>query len=304
MATGWMQGAFEGFSSLTDVPLFSLGDNPVTPLRLLIGLLMLFAVAWVAAQLERGLLRVAARRPGLNRSTFYTLSRVTRYLLWIIGTLLALHVIGVDLSAIALLTGAIGIGIGLGMQGLFNNLIGGLFLLGEKALRIGDVVTLESGVAGTLREIGLRHTRIQSVDGGEVMVPNSELVLRQVTHWTLQTARRRLHVPFQVAPDADREAVRVATLAAASQVPETLPDPRHGPELWITELHSDYLACELVVWIGRGGIERPAAARAAYLAAIADALDAAGVSRAGAAHRLRLPEGPIAVQLHPPTSPG
>lgn len=304
MATGWMQTAFEGFSSLADVPLFSLGEAPVTPVRLLVGLVLLFTVAWLAAQVERGLQRVAARRPGLNRSTFYTLSRITRYVLWILGTLLALHIIGVDLSAIALLTGAIGIGIGLGMQGLFNNLIGGLFLLGEKALRIGDVVTLESGVAGTLREIGLRHTRIQTVDGGEVMVPNSELVLRQVTHWTLQTARRRLHVPFRVAPDVDRERMRAAVVAAASRVPETVPDPRLSPECWLTELHSDYLACELVVWIGRSGIERPTAAHAAYLAAIIDALDEFAIARPLPAQTLQLPSQPLSVRLLPPPASG
>ena len=304
MATGWMQSAFQGFSGLADAPLFSLGDAPVTPGRLLLGLVLLFSAAWVAAQVERGLQRVAARLPGLIRSTFYTLSRITRYLLWIVGTLLALHIIGVDLSAIALLTGAIGIGIGLGMQGLFNNLIGGLFLLGEKALRIGDVVTLESGVAGTLREIGLRHTRIQTVDGGEVMVPNSELVLRQVTHWTLQTARRRLHVPFRVAPDVDREQLRLAVLAAASRVAVTVPDPRLAPECWLTELHSDYLACELVVWIGRSGIERPSAAHAAYLAALADALDEFHLARPPPGHRLQLPQQPLSVKLLPPTSSG
>lgn len=302
--TGWLS-RFERLSSLAGEPLFTLGTSAVTPLRVASVVLLLVLIAWLTAQVERGLQRFAERRPGLNRSTFYALSRMLRYVLWIVGGLFALHLVGLNLSFVALLTGAIGIGIGLGMQGLFNNVISGFFLLGEKALRVGDVITLDGGAVGTIRNIGLRHTLIASPDGGHVMVPNSELVLKQVTHWTLQQAQRRLHVPFKVSRHADREQVRLAALAAAHAVPETLDDSHQTPEVWMTDLGADAQSYELIVWVGRAGIERPARARAAYLSALARELDARQIALPPPSQALQIPDDALTVRVQgvpvPPT---
>lgn len=288
---------FDRLSALAGEPLFTLGTSHVTPLRVIGFFSLLLLIAWLSSQVERGLQRVAARRPGLDRSTFYALSRMLRYVLWVVGSLLALHLVGVDLSAVALLTGAIGIGIGLGMQGLFNNVISGIFLLGEKALRVGDVISVDGGAVGTIRNIRLRHTLVLSPDGGHVMVPNSELVLKQVTHWTLTQAQRRLHVPFRVSRQADREQVRLAALAAAHAVTDTLDEGQQTPEVWMTDLGADAQSYELVVWVGRGAIERPARARAAYLSALARELDARGVALPPPSQALQLPDDALNIRV-------
>lgn len=300
--TGWLS-RFERLSNLAGEPLFTLGTSNVTPLRVIGFILLLAFIAWLSSAVERRLQRVADRRPGLDSSTFYALSRMLRYVLWIVGSLVGLHLVGVDLSAVALLTGAIGIGIGLGMQGLFNNVISGFFLLGEKALRVGDVISVDGGAVGTIRNIRLRHTLLASPDGGHVMVPNSELVLKQVTHWTLTQTQRRLHVPFKVSRHADREQVRLAALAAAHAVPETLDDSHQTPEVWMTDLGADAQSYELIVWIGRGGIERPARARAAYLSALARELDARGIELPPPSHTLQLSEDALTVRVETTPSP-
>lgn len=269
----WL-GRFERFTQLVDEPLYTLGTSDVTPLRGLFFLLVIVLIAWGAKRVEIVLQRAADRRPGLDRSTFIAISRLLRYALWFIGAMTALHIVGIDLSAIALLTGAIGIGIGLGMQGLFNNIVSGFFLLGEKALRIGDIVSLDSGISGTVRNIGLRHTLVSNLDGGSVMVPNSELVLKPVTHWTMDQAARRLHVNFKVGRGVARERIGPLVLGAIKAVPETLSGPRFTPEVWLLEMDHYGYTFDLVVWVNRNGIERANHMRARYLAAIADVLEA------------------------------
>jgi small-conductance mechanosensitive channel len=265
-------GRFQNFTQAVSEPLFTVGSSDVTPLRAALVLALLVVLLWITKRLEARLQRLADRRPGLNRSTFLVLSRLVRYSLWVVGGLLALHAAGIDLSAIALLTGAIGIGIGLGMQGLFNNIVSGFFLLGEKSLRVGDIVSLESGVAGTVRNIGLRHTLVTTGDGGSVMVPNSELVLKPVTHWTLDHASRRLHIPFKVGRGVTQAQVAEVVIEATNELPETLCGPKYTAELWLIELGDYGMAFELVVWVNRVGVDKPLRTRARYLAAVAEAL--------------------------------
>lgn len=298
---GWL-ARFERLSALAGEPMFSLGTNPVTPFRVLGFLLVIFVVAWLTSLVERGLQRYAAHRPNGDRSALYTASRILRYTFWVVGSLLALNIVGVNLSAIALLTGAIGIGIGLGMQGLFNNIVSGFFLLGEKALRVGDVITLENGSGGTIRNIGLRHTLLANTDGGHFMVPNSELVLKTVTHWTLERPLRRLHIPFKVARESDRRTVEATALASLAHLPANLTDSRQTPEVWLTELGEQGLAFELIIWLGREGLERPYRTRALYLAALHDALTDAGIAAPAAHAQVQLPHETLSVRLESDTT--
>lgn len=298
MEGGWL-ARFERLSALAGEPLFTLGASQVTLFRVLGFLLVIFVVAWLTAQMERGLKRFAAHRPNGDRSALYAASRLLRYTFWVVGFLLALHLVGVDLSFVALLTGAIGIGIGLGLQGLFNNIVSGFFLLGEKAIRVGDVVTLENGSGGTIRNIGLRHTLLVNTDGGHFMVPNSELVLKTVTHWTLERPLRRLHIPFRVARESDRSEVEATALSALAQVPGNLTDAQNPPEVWLTELGEQGLAFELIIWLGRLGLERPARTRALYLAALHDALKEKGIAAPAAHAEVRLPPDTLSVRLEP-----
>lgn len=301
MEGGWL-ARFERFSQFAGEPLFRLGSSEVTALRVLAVLLLALAVVFLSRGVERGLQRLAAHRPLSDRSALYAASRLLRYTLWVMGVLFGLHLIGVNLSAIALLTGAIGIGIGLGMQGLFNNIVSGFFLLGEKALRVGDVISLENGSHGTIRNIGLRHTLLATNDGGHFMVPNSELVLKTVTHWTLERASRRLHVPFKVSREAERAAVEAAALEAAATIPERYIDTQKTPEVWLTELGEQALSFELIVWLAREGLERPARTRALYLAALHDALKTHGIPLPAARAQVQLPEQGLAVRLDSPSS--
>jgi small-conductance mechanosensitive channel len=140
-------------------------------------------------------------------------------------------------------------------------------------VHIGDYVELPDGTRGVVQEIGPRATRIRNNDNVYLLVPNSKLIENTMINWTLRGHTRRIHVPFQVAYGADKEKVRDAVLAAAHDVPFTLPDtPTQKTQVWMTGFAESSLSFELVVWPTLEAVKRPKAMNAAYTWAIDDAL--------------------------------
>jgi len=270
--------AWAAIAAFLQFPLISIGEAAVTVgglLRVLVAL----GVAVVASRLVRSaLLKVSGGWAGTGHATLYSLSRVIHYTFIGIGLAVGLSTIGVDLTNLAVLLGALGIGIGFGLQDSVANLIAGVMLLFERHVRVGDFLELESGVIGEVREIRMRATRIVTNDNVDILVPNSEFVRGRVMNWTLGDVDRRVHVPFGVAYGADKERVRAAVLAAAERVPYTLRGkPHRDTQVWLVRFGESSLDFELVVWLTDEGVKRPYHAQARYLWEIHSALLDAGI---------------------------
>lgn len=256
---------------------FVIGDTTVTPGRLL-GLVVILAASWwLSAVIENTLRRVAAHRGKLNASAVYTLTRITRYVVWIAGSILGLTYIGFDLASLALVGGALGVGIGFGLQNIFNNFVSGIIILLEKTLKVGDFVDLQSGVVGRVTEISMRYTRVTTNDSVDIIVPNSEFINGRVINWTFGEEFRRIHVPFGVAYGSDKNQVREAGIAAARSVPATIIDERRQPDVWLVSFGDSSLNFELVVWVGLEAVISPGRTNARYLWAIEDELRKRGL---------------------------
>jgi small-conductance mechanosensitive channel len=134
-------------------PWFEIGGTSFTLGRVVGVVAIVLVLWWAAILLERAILRLAQRgSPAPHASAgAYTLSRIARYTVWIVGTLIGLNYAGIDLTSLALLTGVIGVGIGFGLQNIFNNFVSGIILLLERTLKVGDFVDLESGISGRPR---------------------------------------------------------------------------------------------------------------------------------------------------------
>jgi small-conductance mechanosensitive channel len=254
--------------------LFALGSTPITAARIAGLLAILLAAWWIALLIERGIQRLA--RHGTNTSIsgpgVYAFSRILRYSVWIIGTIAGLNYIGLDLSGLALLTGAIGVGIGFGLQNIINNFVSGIMLLLERTLKVGDFVDLESGVSGRVAEISMRYTRITTNRAVDIIVPNSEFINGRVTNWTYDNELRRLHIPFGVSYNSDKERVREAGIAAAAKVPGVYSDSTHKPDVWLVGFGDSALNFELAVWVGPELARRPGATTAHFMWALHDEL--------------------------------
>jgi len=265
-------------TAVLEFHLFSLGDTAVTPNGLVRALLVVGVAALISRAIRGTLDRVSTRWPGTDRASLYTVGRVAHYILLGIGISIGLTTIGVDLTSLAVLLGALGIGIGFGLQDTVANFIAGLVILFERHLRVGDFIELESGVAGEVREIHIRATRIATNDNIDILVPNSEFVRGRVVNWTLDEADRRIHVPFGVAYGSDKDAVRVAALEAAARVPHTLASASgRQPQVWLVRLGDSSLDFELVVWLTPQAVKLPSRVQADYLWEIHSALLAHGI---------------------------
>jgi small-conductance mechanosensitive channel len=246
-------------------PLFNIGHAEFTLLHLLTVALILLAVWKIAKITERSISKLD---PETSDPGVYLLSRMAHYFVWIIGIIFALNFLGFELSSFAFLGGAVGVGLGFGLQNILSNFVAGIIILFEKSLKVDDIVELQSGLAGKVAEINLRFTRITTSDSIDILVPNSEFISGRVVNWTFNNSIRRIHVPFGVAYGTDKALVREAGIAAARSVPTTLDDDGHQPEVILVRMGDNALEFELLVWIDQNRVKIPGTISANYVWAL------------------------------------
>ena len=265
-------------SSFADKALFHVGGTPVTISGLVVAA-TIAAVAFVVSHLAVLVIARARSRMDEAGGGLYILEKFAGYGIAILGVLMALSSLGLSLSSFAVFAGAIGVGVGLGLQGVIKEFVSGIVLLFDRIINVGDYVELPgSKLRGLVREIGTRAVHIRNNDNVDIFVPNSRFIEERFINWTLQGETRRIHVPFSVAYGTDKALVRDVVLAAARSIDATMPDegPRRS-QVWLVGFGDSALDFELVVWPNLAAVKRPNAMTAAYLWAIDDALRAAGI---------------------------
>jgi small-conductance mechanosensitive channel len=257
-----------------DSTIIELGGVKFSILRLLTSLAVAAFALWlgrIAGDAAQAQLRSSKK---LTPSMAGLLGQVLKIAFIIIAILIALQVVGVNLTALTILSGTLGIGIGFGLQAIFSNFVSGLIILIEKSVKVGDFIELQSGVTGLVREINIRSTLVTTNDNVDILVPNEEFIKAQVINWTLRETRRRVRVPFGVAYGSDKELVRKAGLEAAEEVEWTLKGmPGRTPQVWLTSFGDSALEFELVVWLTDAAVSRPARVVADYNWALHTALE-------------------------------
>ena len=261
-----------------DLPIVHLGDVSVTVGSVLGGVLLFFVFVVATVALKRLLHRYGERNQHVNKSSLYTVERLLHYLLLVTGLLWALGVAGIPIAKMTVFAGAIGVGLGFGLQAIFNNFVSGLILLFDRSLKVGDFVELASGVHGHVREIRIRATLITTNDEIDILVPNSEFVTGRVVNWTLREVARRQKIPFRVPYGTDKELVKKAALEAAAAVPFTLTmEGTRKPLVWLTGFGESSLNFSLVVWLNAEATRRVGRVFAAYNWALHTALEQHGI---------------------------
>lgn len=282
-------------------PLFMLGDNGLSLGSLVAALLFIVAIWWLASLIERSVLRLSVRYSDerWKFARIHMLSRLLRYTVWVIGTLVGLNYLGIDLTSIALLGSAFAVGLGFGLQNVFSNFVSGLIILLERSLKVGDFVDLQSGVRGHVREIAMRYTRVTTNDELDVLVPNSEFINGRVISWTLDDSSRRMHVPFGVAYGTPKERVRDAGLAAAARVPGILTQSARTSDVWLVNYGDSSVNYELIVWADRQLTTHPASTHAKLMWALDDELKRAGIEIPFPQRDLNVRSGVLDVRMQP-----
>ncbi|WP_160151589.1 mechanosensitive ion channel domain-containing protein [Microbulbifer sp. ALW1] len=242
-----------GWRNLANYELFAVSEHPIT-LKDIAQMLLVILAAWGCSRALNWVLRRMVRKNRTSEQASYTLWRILNYCIVLITLIIILTMVGLDTSKLTLIAGALSVGIGFGMQAIFSNFISGIILLFEQPLRVGDLVELESGVFGRIRDINVRSTRITTRDNVDILVPNSEFVTGRVTNHTLEDPVRRIHVTFGVAYGTDPEVVREAAMAAAEHVPVTFTNWQRKTEVWLTGFGDSSLDFKLVVWVNSNAV--------------------------------------------------
>ena len=212
-------------------------------LFLLVGLLIL--VFWLSSQTKRFLFNRFLADSGLDRSLQYAISKIAANVVLVVGIFIVLQNTGIHLEALTVFAGAVGVGIGFGLQNITSNFISGLVILAERPITIGDRVEV-AGVTGQVQKIRARSTVIVTNDNITTIVPNQKFIDSPVTNWTYGDPKVRFRIPVGVAYGSDVEKVRQKLIEAAEEDPHTLADP--APSVFFVEFGSSSLNFELVAW--------------------------------------------------------
>jgi len=238
--------------------------------------------------------RVLARTK-LEVGQQYAIARIVGYIVLVLGLLIGLETVGVNLNSLAVVAGALGVGIGFGLQNIVNNFVSGLIILAERPIQIGDRIDLGNNTVGKVVRIGARATHVLTNDNIMVIVPNSEFVSNRVVNWTHIDPRVRLRLVVGVGYSSDPHEVEKLLLEIADENPNVLKDP--APTVAFKEFGQSTLNFELRVW-AEDMAHRPGNLESQLNFAIWDKFKQRGIELPFPQRDLHI-KGPVRVELRP-----
>lgn len=242
----WILGLLPLLLGELDAIQWKIGNTRISVRNLLEGVLtacvVLVLALWVSSALETRLLRGATDNLSMRKMA----ANALRALLLFVGLMFALSAAGIDLTALGVLGGALGVGIGLGLQKLAANYVSGFVILAERSMRIGDYVKVDT-FEGRITDITTRYTVIRALNGREAIVPNEMMITQRVENSSLADPKVALTTAVQVAYGTDLAALMPRLVDAAQQVPRVLAQP--GPAVQLSAFAADGLELTVAFWI-------------------------------------------------------
>jgi small-conductance mechanosensitive channel len=254
---------------------------------------LLLGIFWVSARTKSFLFNRFLVNSGLDRSLQYAIAQIVSNIVLVVGVFIVLDNAGIHLGTLTVFAGAVGVGIGFGLQNIASNFISGLVILAERPITIGDRVEV-AGVAGQVQQIRARSTVILTNDNITMIVPNTKFIDSPVTNWTYGDPRVRFRIPIGVAYGSDLEKVRNALLEVAREDSHVLPQPE--PTVFLETFGGSSINLELVVW-SKEMSYRPRRFRSDLNFAIAQKLREAGIEIPGPQRDLHFRDGVVRVEM-------
>lgn len=239
-------GLLDATMTLLDGWAVKLGEIRISPLSVLKIAIALWFALWLANALASLLERRLERSRSTNASTRVLITKLTRISLVMLAILIALSSVGIDLTALAIFSGALGVGLGFGLQKIFSNLVSGVILLMDKSIKPGDVISLGT-TFGWINHLGLRYASVITRDGIEHLIPNEELITQRVENWSYSNKLVRLRAPIGISYEADVRLAMRLCLEAAQMVPRVKSDPE--PKVQLMGFGDSSVNLELRIWV-------------------------------------------------------
>ncbi len=255
---------FDKVKSILYYPLASFGDKPFT-LAIIVKVLLYIVLGFTFLRfLRKRLTPLLSKKTKLSEGAANSISTLLYYLGAFLVFLTALSAAGFNLGQMMIVFGALGVGIGFGLQNIANNFISGMILLIDRTLTVGDSLTLSDGTHGKVQKLAMRYTVIRTNGGYDIIVPNSELIANRVKSMTFDDNYLRIEIPFGVSYDANPEHVREVTLEVANNVKHTINRESQKSTVLFTGLGDNSLDFVLRVWVFIYDRYRPYAIKSDY----------------------------------------
>lgn len=199
---------------------------------------------WISQLIESRLMRV----PHMDLSLRMALTKAARTFLLVLAVLVALPAVGIDLTVLSVFGGALGVGLGFGLQKIASNYVSGFIILLDRSIRIGDLITVDNRF-GQVTQINTRYTLLKAQDGSESIVPNETLITQTVVNQSLSKPEVRIALPIQVAYSSDLGQARDILLEVARKHPRIIQDGTEAPRVMLRDFAENGINMELAVWI-------------------------------------------------------
>jgi small-conductance mechanosensitive channel len=236
-----------------DIPLFRLGETHVTLWAIVYLVILLVLLFYLTAKLKYFIVARLLAKSSIEIGVRQAVGSIIRYGVVAVGFVIIFETVGIDLSALTILAGALGIGVGFGLQNITNNLVSGLIILLERPIKVGDRIEVGK-VVGDVLKISLRATTVRTNDNIAIIIPNSDFVSSSVTNWSYTDRDVRFNIPVGVSYNSDPEAIQRILLEVADEHPGVLKSPK--PDVIFEEFGESSLNFQLRIWT-REYITRP-----------------------------------------------
>ena len=211
----------------------TLGDITLTPIGFLKSIITVLIFFWLTSIISGQVGRRIKKLDKIKPATREILTKAFDVSVYVIAGLFLLNVLGINLSTLTVLGGAIGVGVGFGLQKIISNFISGIILLVEKSIELDDLIEMDGGIYGFIKKLGSRYTVIEMFDGKEVLIPNEDFITNRVTNWTFSNKIGRVEISVGVAYQSDLNQVKALILEAATSHPKCAAYP--PPQCFLRE---------------------------------------------------------------------
>lgn len=231
--------------ALLEIPIVTLGEKHLTLWTLLYVVFLVALLFYLSGKLKGWIVARLFARSRLEGGVRLAIGTIVRYFVIALGFAVILQTAGIDLTALNVLAGAVGIGVGFGLQNIINNFVSGLIILFERPVKVGDRIEV-AGILGNVVAINARSTTIETNDKIAIIVPNSKFITENVVNWSYSARRARFRIPVTVANGSDVRLVERLLLEAAREIPDVLADP--APSVRFLKFVDNGLYFELRAW--------------------------------------------------------
>jgi small-conductance mechanosensitive channel len=228
-----------------DFPILKLGETQITVWTVICFIVLLIALFYFAGKVRKILVNRVLTRSRLDLGAQQAVGSITRYVVLLVGLVIILQTVGINLTTLNVVAGAVGIGIGFGLQNIASNFVSGLIILFERPIKIGDRIEV-GGVEGDVVSVGARSTTVVTNDNIAIIVPNSKVVTENVINWSYTDPTVRFKIPISVGYGSDVRLVEKLLLEVAKESPDVLEDP--APGVRFLAFGSSGLNFELRAW--------------------------------------------------------